>query len=255
MVYQGSKARIVKDLMPLLTRHLTKDRWFVDLFCGGCNVVSGLSNHPLRMANDKNPYLIALFRHVCGGYSLPAVVTREQYEEVRTHMEDFQPWYVGYVGFVCSARGKFFNCYAGRRETQGKHGEVIVRDFNKEMTKNLLRQVPRLQGVEFRCSSYDKLEIPPCSVVYCDPPYKGTSRYRDVIDTAAFWDWCRQATASGHDVLISEYEAPSDFVPVWRKNLASSLFTGGRVNSTEFLFVHESIADKYNDVGLFKGHE
>lgn len=70
MVYQGSKNRIAKHLLPFIMNELTADRWYVEPFCGGCNLIDKV-NHPKRMANDVNKYLIALFRHVQSGGFLP----------------------------------------------------------------------------------------------------------------------------------------------------------------------------------------
>jgi len=41
----------------------------------------------------------------------------------------------------------------------------------------------------------------------------------DDFDSGKFWDWVRVKVSQGHDVFISEYKAPSDFVCVWVKRL------------------------------------
>lgn len=51
----GSKQRIAKDLIPILTKHLTADRWYVEPFSGGMNMICNI-NHPNRIASDKNNY-------------------------------------------------------------------------------------------------------------------------------------------------------------------------------------------------------
>lgn len=60
-------------------------------------------------------------------------------------------------------------------------------------------------------------------------------------------------TAEGHDVLISEYNAPNDFVCVWQKGINMNLSGCKGKTAVEKLFVHESIADKYmsNELKLF----
>ena len=69
-----------------------------------------------------------------------------------------------------------------------------------------------MQNVGFRCCSYQDLEIPEKSLIYCDPPYRGTTGYKMGFDSGAFWQWCRDKAAEGHTVLISEYSAPADFI-------------------------------------------
>jgi len=57
--------------------------------------------------------------------------------------------------------------------------------------------------LEFHSKSYDKVEIKPNSVIYCDPPYKGTADYLNKFDHDKFLDW---ASSIATPVYISEYE-------------------------------------------------
>lgn len=64
---------------------------------------------------------------------------------------------------------------------------------------------------------YLELEIPSNSIIYCDPPYKGTTSYKtEKFNHVKFWQWCRDKVKNGHIVFISEYNAPSDFKCVWQ---------------------------------------
>lgn len=104
-------------------------------------------------------------------------------------------------------------------------------------------------------TTYNNIDIPDNSVIYADPPYLSTSDYKNEseFNHTEFWQWCREMTAKGNDVLISEYNAPSDFVCVWKKGINMNLSGGKGKTATEKLFVHESIADKYmsNELKLF----
>ena len=53
MVYMGSKNRIAKYILPFWTKYLTKDRWYVEPFRGGNNMMDKV-NHHNRIANDVN---------------------------------------------------------------------------------------------------------------------------------------------------------------------------------------------------------
>ena len=75
----------------------------------------------------------------------------------------------------------------------------------------LKKQIPHLKDVDFRFCSYQDLEIPEKSLIYCDPPYRGTTGYKTGFDNDLFWQWCRDKTTEGHTVLLSEYSAPADF--------------------------------------------
>ena len=115
---------------------------------------------------------------------------------------------MGYVWFN-SFGGKWFAGY--RRDKEGK------RDYWGEHYRNITKQVPKLKDVILSCESYTELEIPKNSIIYCDPPYAATTEYRDTFDHAQFWDWCRQQSKAGHQVFISEYNAPDDFKCIWEK--------------------------------------
>lgn len=46
-------------------------------------------------------------------------------------------------------------------------------------------------------------------------------------------------------MLISEYNAPSDFVCIWSKTVTNAMNNKKTYKPTERLFVHENIKDKY----------
>lgn len=235
MVYMGSKNRIAKDLLPITTKYLTQDRWYVEPFCGGCNMIDKVK-HDKRMASDVNEFLIALFQALQGGEELPEFIDKGTYYDVKENKENYPMWFVGHVGFNCSRLGKFFDCWVG---------EQNGRNYQREHNNNLQKQMLNLKDVKFVCGKYSEIEIPENSVIYCDPPYADTKKYRDSFNHDVFWQWCRAMTAKWHDVLISEYNAPSDFVCVWKKEVNVSIAVSKTHKPTEKLFVHESIADKY----------
>ena len=121
----------------------------------------------------------------------------------------------GYAGFAFSYSGKWLGgwCRDGRNQ----------RDYVAESYRNALKQHPKLQGVELLNNSYDDLIIPPNSIIYCDPPYQGTTKYKNSFDHSRFWQWCRQKAKEGHIVFVSEYNAPDDFECLWEREINSSL--------------------------------
>lgn len=186
--------------------------------------------HPLKIGGDNNKYLIALLRYVQAGNELPEHIEKDEYYRVKADRDSDAEWYVGFCGFICSHNGKFFNGYSGITAT--KQGE---RNYLKEKRNNLLKQ--ELSGIRLECCSYDELEIPDNSVIYCDPPYQGTTGYKDSFDSAKFWDWVREKAKAGNKVYVSEYNAPDDFKCIWEKELSSSLSSVSK-KSTEKLFIY-----------------
>ena len=139
---------------------------------------------------------------------------------------------------MASANGRFFEGgFSGTSNT--KSG--AVRDYISESISNIKKQADLLQSIQFQCCTYDKTAIPTESIIYCDPPYKGTKKYSgEPISHDHFYQWCRTQRNNGHTVFVSEYEMPSDFKCVWQKEIKSSLsangVTGGSKNSIERLF-------------------
>ena len=83
--------------------------------------------------------------------------------------------------------------------------------------------------------------LPANSLIYCDPPYKGTTRYATgSFDHDKFWQWCRDMSDSGHIVFVSEYNAPDDFKCIWSmEGIVSDLTVNGpQKRSVEKLFVY-----------------
>ena len=229
MVYMGSKNRLAKDLLPIITADLKSNQWYIEPFVGGCNMIDKVK-HPLKIGADNNKYLIALLRYVQAGNKLPEFIEKDEYQRVKADKSAYSDWYVGYVGFICSHNGKFFNGYAGITTT--KQGE---RNYIREKRNNILKQ--DLKDIDLVCSSYDNLEIPDKSVIYCDPPYQDTTSYKDSFDSNRFWDWVRVKAKAGHKLYVSEYNAPDDFKCIWEKELSSSLSKSNK-KSTEKLFIY-----------------
>lgn len=107
MVYMGSKNRIAKELIPIITEKLKPNQWYVEPFVGGANMIDKIE-HPYKLGADNNKYLIALLEAVQNGQELPEYITKDEYIAVKTNKDNYPDWYVGFVGLVCSFRGVFF---------------------------------------------------------------------------------------------------------------------------------------------------
>jgi len=75
-------------------------------------------------------------------------------------------------------------------------------------------------------------------VIYLDPPYEGTTKYKNNdFDYDVFWDWVRDLSKDNY-VFISEYNAPPDFECIWSKKVTTSLKVHEHEDRTEKLFIH-----------------
>lgn len=232
MRYMGSKARFSKEILPIILKERT-DQWYVEPFAGGMNMICDVGGK--RIANDINYYLIQMWKELVVGW-VPKKITKDEYLEVRAKRSNYPAYFVGWVGFNCSYCGKWFDSFAG--ETKTKIG--IVRDYQAEAIRNMAKQVEKMKDVIFQNKQYHELELPPNSIIYCDPPYEGTAKYANDFDHSFFWTWVRDISKQGHKVFVSEYNAPADFICMWEREAKSSLSangeTGGNKISIEKLF-------------------
>lgn len=228
----GSKRRLSRDLIPILTKDLEEDMWYVEPFVGGCNLIDKIQ-HDKKIGADINKYLIALLKYVQTGNKLPEYISREEYKAVKNNKDNYEDWYVGFVGFCCSFRGLFFTNYIGNN-IEKKNGKT--EHYQHEQINNLLKQ--NLNNIKLICCSYNKLLIPDNSIIYCDLPYKSTTKYKvEEFNYDKFWKWAKDMTLKGHKVFVSEYEAPKEFECIWQKEHNKNL--GGRVQpSIEKLFIY-----------------
>jgi len=231
----GSKNRIAKEMLPIILKDRKADQYYVEPFVGGCNMIDKVGGG--RIGNDVNPYLIAMWKALVYDGCKPFKVNKDEYTDIRINREFYADWEVGWVGFNCSYCGKFFAGYAGEYRN--------TRNYQDEAIGNVTKQIPNLIGVDFYNLDYWELEIPPNSIIYCDPPYENTAGYKVQFDHAKFWQWVRDKTLEGHKVFVSEYNAPFDFVEVWSKELKSQLSANGKAGgdkaSIEKLFIYEEL--------------
>lgn len=213
MKYMGSKNRIANEILPIMLKERRERAW-VEPFVGGANLIDKVDGK--RIGSYINPYLIdALISIRDFVNDLPKnnkEFTEHDYKLLR-YSDEYK--YKGYAGFAFSYSGKWLGGWC--RDGFNK------RDYVNESYKNAVNQSPNLQGVEFINKSYLELEIPSNSLIYCDPPYEGTTKYKNDFDHDEFWQWCREKKKEGHTIFVSEYNAPSDFVCVWQKEIVSSL--------------------------------
>lgn len=220
----GSKNRHAKEILPIILNNRTPNQWYIEPFVGGFNMIDKIDGN--RMANDIHFYLIELFKGIQIGWQPPNGITEEQYQQIRQNKDKYEPCLVGFVGFGCSYSGKWWGGYARGNDNRGKS-----RNYCLESKKNILAQYNGIQGIKIYNKNYYELEIPKNSIIYCDPPYQGTTKYKDSFDYSYYWQWCEQMSKEGHKVFVSEYNAPSNWECIWSKEVHNTLVqdTGSKI--------------------------
>jgi AB1gp56 len=230
MKYQGSKNRTASEIIPLMTSHLNKEDYFVDLFCGGCNLIDKVPRDFIRLSNDNNEFLIEMWKALQNGWIGETTIERELYNKARDayNKRDYSMFTkaeLGWIGHMASFNGRFFAGGYSGHNVQGSKGKA--RDYISESIRNVLNQLPAIKDVVFSCENYDNFILPPADkcVVYCDIPYKGVKQYSTskTFDYEAFYQWCRERSKDGYKVFVSEYNMPDDFECIWEKPVLCSL--------------------------------
>ena len=233
MKYMGSKRRIAKHILPIILKDRKSNQYYVEPFMGGCNSLCEVDG--LRIGNDYNEYLVELWKGLQNGVELIKYIPKDLFDKARHQFNnrecyEFSDFEIGWIGFMAGFNGRF---YGGGYS--GKHKD---RDYVKEQINNTLKQVEKLKEVEFYSGSYNELNIPKNSIIYCDPPYKDTKQYdvKDKFNHEEFYDWCREMKKQGHTIFISEYNMPSDFICVWEMKVKVSIRPTKTIKQTEKLF-------------------
>ena len=219
MRYLGGKGKISKDIAKIINDEIGRNKSvpFVSLFCGSCSIESKVDAN-IKILNDAHPYLISLYKALQEGYELPNNVTREQYNWIRAH-KDLDPALSGFVGFGCSFGGRWFGGYAIGKRADG----VQERNYCNEGKRETLRTFCGVSNAEFYNLDYRAVPIPDNSIIYCDPPYNGTTGYSTgKFNSDEFWDYVR-GLSSTHKVFVSEESAPKDFECIWEKKVTRTL--------------------------------
>ncbi len=169
-----------------------------------------------------------MWKEILNGW-VPEIISKEKYCEIRDNKNSFPKSLVGWVGFNCSYSGKWFGGFAGQVKT--KIG--TIRDYQDEAIRNILKQSQKLKGVKLISEPYSNLNIPNGSIIYCDPPYEGTTGYGSEFNHAFFWNWVRQKSKE-NSVYVSEYNAPDDFICLYECEAKSSLSANGKIGGNKF---------------------
>lgn len=198
---------------------------WVEPFVGGGNMIDKVPDTFRRVGADLNPHTIAAMLAIRDfPVDLPDTVTEEEYKSLKgTPPSPITSW----IRIACSFAGIFESKLA----VGGFNKDGTPRNYAAEAKRNALKQQPRLQGAQFIHSCYQDLDLTD-SLIYCDPPYQGTSGYKTGrFNHEEFFDWCRLMKSKGNVVFVSEYNAPEDFELVWQGEIKTN-FSSTRKSAT-----------------------
>ena len=249
MRYLGSKRRFARQLVPILMEHVKHGTTFVDAFCGGCNILSAMPCAN-KVGIDINKYMVSFWTDAISEYTegipftcMSSCYSESVYRDVKRSYADGDGRYKdSFIGFVATAGSWGGGWFKGYPHYNPNKNEDHIKEAYNGVVKQLASWL-HLSSTRILNMSYDEFDYPEGSVIYCDPPYRGTEGYeKDVLfDHDKFWEWVRMMSKRGHHVYVSEYDAPSDFVTVWSAQKKDGLadYSGKKQKvKTEKLFVY-----------------
>jgi len=213
MNYQGSKKKHVKHIMPFVEKLLahSPDATYWEPFLGGGAMFTRVQHHTKR-GSDIKEEVAALHVRMMDPAPLPGWIPPEYHAMVKADPSAYPAWERGFVLFCASFGNKYNDTYSGfdKRGAPPYGGEC----FNN--SRAACSNVAKDQALYFygfglghdveicNCGYSDTLPARG-DVVYCDPPYVGTTGYTTgVFDHGAFWSWVSLLEAFGVFVLVSE---------------------------------------------------
>lgn len=240
MKYVGSKNKLSKELVPIIQSYinsLPNCNGYLEPFVGGANIIDKIECDN-KYGSDINKYLIALLEKVKSDIdSIPNTISKEEYYNVKDNKEQYEDWYVGLVGFLCSYNSKWFAGFNNNIQT--KQG---IRNYAEEGIRGLKKQSKYLKNITFKCCDFKDIKEIENFVIYCDIPYRNTTKYAtEEFPYEEFYLWCKKM-GKNNIVLISEYSMPKEFECIWTKKVTTSLnnyrgINNDKNNRIEKLFI------------------
>jgi len=244
--YVGGKKVIGKEIAQILMLLDPKGPGkspYWEPFVGMCGVMQHITA-PVRLGSDLHHEVISMWQSLQDGWIPPVHCSESEYLALKNNPRA-DPALRAYIGHGFSYCGTYFGAYKPKFS-------VYDQGAGRRAFEGALNTLKKVRDVHFFTSSYDKVPLPktPHMLIYCDPPYaQSTSKVGRTsslhFDNEKFWDWVRQASKH-HTVVVSETQAPPDFVRVWNKprHLKISLRGTKQQQMDEGLFIHQSVAKR-----------
>lgn len=229
MSYLGGKSRRAQHIVDLLNRSEFDGLQYLEPFVGYAHILRRVSNKSDYFASDSNRLLIHLLHAVQNNVEIPHV-EREEYYDLRN---------MGGVSLKRAAAAFTYSYKGGAWKSYFhiRRGRCYSDEHRRYYAR--LNACPVFRKTTLQTSDYRVL-TPVNMLIYCDPPYVGTTPYEESghYDTDEFWEYMRKWSLH-NIVFVSESRAPSDFVCLFDTTKLNNYTPNGKPKPrVERVFVH-----------------
>lgn len=266
--YQGGKTKVSKSIYDVITERHGKDITFIDVCCGGGSVAIEFINnglHPENVNMFDAGAIGCFWQQVSEGsfdmeyfeYMVSAIP--KDLNLVKSHMEDVSKIEYNYVGeAICEYLILQASSFGGKQiyDEGDKFSNTSFRNYwiptetsSRRSPVNPMMPMPttllsRVKAVVDNMQSikaahtyaeyvdFSKIKTDKDLVVYIDPPYKGTTGYKDNIDLEKV---ISNAKIAGATVYVSEYYNLSDNYTILSKTTKGGISGDRKGSMTEYL--------------------
>ena len=240
MSYLGGKAKEMW-IARILNHSLFDSKDYYEPFCGYCHILKRVIGKLSYSASDAHPHLVRLLTGVQRHEALPEHITRERYQELRC--SDDVSLESAIACFAYSFNGKAWGgyapCYVRR---SGRVDDQVKSRLNHYAA---LQASASFQAARLSLADYRTLSPQAGSLVYCDPPYANTTRYRGTgtFNSNEFWT-CMAKWSADCIVIVSEYDAPEGWRCIAQAEKRCTLAGVKHSVRLEKLFCHETVLER-----------
>lgn len=235
MAYIGGKAKGAGHIIDVLNKPKFNNMPYIEPFVGMAHILRRVVNKKSYKAYDANALVVSLLKGVQNKKLKYPSISRREWIKLKYKRGD-NSFKRAVAAYTYSFNGIPFSGYVVRSKCERKEhypGE-------RKRYYNRLRKNEVFMKTKFYKKDYTKLKPGKGNLIYCDPPYAGTTGYIPDFETKEFWKVVRK-WSKHNAVFVSEYNAPKDFVLVAQREKRHSLAgkgAGKRVLEKLFQWKH-----------------
>lgn len=247
MTYLGGKYRLRHWIASHLKQLRQPGQPYWEPFVGSAAVLVEMDDSGPRFASDIHEPLIELWLAIQDGWIPPDCLTEAEYAKLKAQITPTA--LQAFAGFACSFCGKYFGGFARGIELDSLFDRGYEKNYARIGKTSLAKSRRKIQNVKFSHGSYNSFSDPEGCLIYADPPYLNTTKYKHSFENIEFWKMMKQ-WADRNTVIVSEYQAPEDWICIAEKTINRASFNDQR-SERSFLIRTERLFMKRRPLTIY----